>query len=30
MFTIDIGGKLLAAICAICFAYMVVHSGGNK
>ena len=30
MITIEIGGRLLAAVCVICFAYMVIKSGGNK
>lgn len=30
MITIEIGGRLLAAICVMCFAYMVIKSGGNK
>ena len=30
MITIEIGGKLLAAIIVICFTYMVVKNGGNK
>lgn len=30
MITIEIGGKLLGAICVICFTWICTKNGGNK